>query len=300
MKCNAIRGGNQLIGFVVLNYCTKDETIQCVNSIELHIDESLYRIVIVDNASPDHSGLELQAVYQDSDIIDVVLNKQNIGFAQGNNVGIDLIESKYDCDFICVMNSDTYLVNNQFYKQIQEDYDEYHFWVLGPNVITPDGELCNPVGDEVLTIKEAKKKTISLYCQLLLNFFNVDNIIRNLLKKTNLPPNKYARESYYTNVKLHGCCLVFSKQFVDKYHGFNPNTFLYLEEDLLYITMMTEKRNTLYSPNVVIYHMEDAATDKIASGRKKRRFIIKNHIRSMKAINKYLQNNQNNPLESER
>ena len=46
-------------GFVILNYRTMDETMDCVKSIDEHIREA-HEIVIVDNASPDGSGEKLR------------------------------------------------------------------------------------------------------------------------------------------------------------------------------------------------------------------------------------------------
>ena len=58
-------------GFVILNYRTMDETMDCVKSIDEHIREA-HEIVIVDNASPDGSGEKLRQVYDGRDDIKVI------------------------------------------------------------------------------------------------------------------------------------------------------------------------------------------------------------------------------------
>ena len=47
------------IVFVVLHYLTIDDTIECVNSIKEKCKKGNFRIVIVDNASPNNSKNEL-------------------------------------------------------------------------------------------------------------------------------------------------------------------------------------------------------------------------------------------------
>ena len=87
------------------------------------------------------------------------------------------------------------------------------------------------------------------------------------------------------NYKLHGCCLIFSREYIDKFNGLNPNTFLYMEEDILFVRLRNNKLISLYSPDLWLTHLEDAATDKMMkSGKKKRRFIYKNHIKSYNAL----------------
>lgn len=46
-------------------------------------------IVIVDNASANGTGRELQQLYQGAENIYVILNPENLGFARGNNVGFE-------------------------------------------------------------------------------------------------------------------------------------------------------------------------------------------------------------------
>lgn len=275
------------IGFVILNYNTLDETLKCVSSIRERLDCNNYIIIIVDNNSFDSSGEKLISEYKFDDDIEVIRNKKNLGFASGNNIGYRVAKRKYNCQFICVLNSDTYLVQDDFFLCILDNYDKYGFSVLGPDIITPDGKKCNPVGNHIITYSESKKKIISLRIQILLNYFNLDEVIRSKISKRKKNDN-YSRNEYYINVKLHGCCLIFSPKFIQKYDGFDEGTFLYLEEDLLFTHMMTDKQKTLYSPNVKIYHMEDAASNKLVKGRKKRRFVLTHHLQSMKVIKDYL------------
>lgn len=287
---------NCLIGFVILHYRSKEDTIKCVNSIRQRVDAQRYKIVIVDNASPDGSGNELKLLYADETDISVHINNTNLGFASGNNVGFKIAKYEYRCDFICMTNSDTYLIQDDFFNQIILDYQEYQYYVLGPYVVNQDIEAhCNPMGTHLISYKESVKKIRSLQWQLLFNRVGVDEFLRKVKCKivhSNVSQLDY--KQYHIDAKLHGCCLIFSPLFVHKYDGLIEGTFLYLEEELLYIQMMNENQKMLYSPNVRIFHSEDASTDKIAHGRKKRRFILVNHLHSMERIRDYLFNLSDN------
>ena len=89
-------------GFVILNYRTMDETMDCVKSIDEHIREA-HEIVIVDNASPDGSGEKLRQVYDGRGDIKVIINADNLGYACGNNAGIK--QARLDgCRYVVVLN----------------------------------------------------------------------------------------------------------------------------------------------------------------------------------------------------
>lgn len=70
------------IVFVILHYLAIDETYKSVDSIEKKIDTDMYKIVIVDNASPDKSGALLKEHYKNDDHVEVLLNQENLGFAR--------------------------------------------------------------------------------------------------------------------------------------------------------------------------------------------------------------------------
>lgn len=88
------------IVFVILHYMTPEYTKKCVESIQCRLDTKKYKIIIVDNASPDKSGQMLATLYKSSEDVDVVLLEENCGFAKGNNIGIKLSCEKYNPKFV--------------------------------------------------------------------------------------------------------------------------------------------------------------------------------------------------------
>ena len=78
-------------GFVILNYRTMDETMDCVKSIDEHIREA-HEIVIVDNASPDGSGEKLRQVYDGRGDIKVIINADNLEERVTNRMATQRVE----------------------------------------------------------------------------------------------------------------------------------------------------------------------------------------------------------------
>ena len=106
------------IAFVILNYCTFSDTVECINSVKDKIDADDYEIVIVDNASPDGSGQQLRERYKGVSKITILHNESNLGYACGNNVGFRYAKNVLDCNFIVILNSDVLLLSANFFRML--------------------------------------------------------------------------------------------------------------------------------------------------------------------------------------
>lgn len=281
--------------FVILHYCTIDDTLRCINSIKDNCRNSNYSIVVVDNASPNQSGSILYNKYENDSEVHVLINSDNLGFANGNNVGFKYAKEKLEADYIILCNNDTYLVQNNFINLIEEEYNVSKFAVLGPKIILKDNSI-NEVRENIVTIRQLKKEIRNKTIIYLLSIFYIDNIynffklfIRNLLIKIKLKKvsntdtnNVNIRQE---NIVLHGCFLIFSKNYIDLFDGIDDRTFLYLEEDLLAIRLKKYQLKSVYSPKLVICHDEDGATNSfLSNNRKKNIFVSKNWLKSSKIV----------------
>lgn len=253
------------ICFVVLHYIAIDYTQKCIESIKNNIDTELYKIIVIDNASPNNSIKELINMYQKDSKIIIKGSKENLGFAKGNNLGIN-IAKEYKPKFIAVLNNDIILLEKQLYNKLEEDYLETNFAVLGPMIYTADGRCdINPIGTNKRT-KEWIEGFLRHNKRLLfLSKFNLDIIFQQLLRvyySFRKKENKNLKDFIYkkTNVELHGCFLVFSDMYFKYFDGFEPRTFMYFEEVILYHSLLNNNLISLYDPYIGVYHAEEAAT----------------------------------------
>ncbi len=90
------------IAIVVLNWNGKQDTLECIESIQ-KLQYSNYQTIVVDNDSSDDSVAAIRAKFPE---FTVLQNDRNLGFAGGNNVGIRHA-LKSDAEFILVLNNDT-------------------------------------------------------------------------------------------------------------------------------------------------------------------------------------------------
>lgn len=148
--------------FLILHYNEIELTKKAVKSI-LDMNSICMgdrEIVIVDNCSPNNTGVEIVNTYgaqagndkepkdyrvvlsgDDSSKVNlhIILNTENGGFSKGNNVGYTYIKNHIDCDFIVALNNDITFPQKDFVKILYEVYEkeENGFYLAGPDVYTP-------------------------------------------------------------------------------------------------------------------------------------------------------------------
>lgn len=57
----------------------------------------------------------MEEKYHMDDKVLVLKLTSNLGFAKGNNVGYKYAVKELKCDFICILNNDTLLVQDDFF-----------------------------------------------------------------------------------------------------------------------------------------------------------------------------------------
>lgn len=263
------------IACVILHYNTINDTIKCVNSILNCKTQNDVNIVIVDNFSNNESGKTLADKYKGNIKIKVILNKSNLGFSSGNNVGFKYAKYDLKSDIIILFNNDTFIISNDFFEEIVNSYRKNYCAVIGPKIILKDGKY-NPINLNDITV-ERVKKDIKYYKKILkLIKFNMykpyfiakrikDKII--FTKKNKL--NNSVDEEFH-NIILHGCCLIFTPIYVKKFDGLDEKTFMYAEEELLLIKLKNNKMQNYYNPNLIIGHSEYSASNTIPNANYKR------------------------------
>jgi GT2 family glycosyltransferase len=90
------------ITIIILNWNGKEDTLECLESVR-NIDYPNYDIIVVDNGSTDGSLAEIRK--QDSEV-NILETGKNLGFAEGNNVGLRFALAK-GAEFVFLLNNDT-------------------------------------------------------------------------------------------------------------------------------------------------------------------------------------------------
>ncbi len=269
--------------FVILHYRTSNDTIECIKSIQKL--EGDYKIVIVDNASQNGSIERIEALFANNDEIVIIKNTKNLGFAAGNNIGYAYARTQIKANMIAVLNNDIVIKQKDFINRIFELYRNSQFHIAGPDIVSlVDGHHQSPVVEKINSISKANKE---LFKYRILRIINKIGLYELMTRQPKKELNKISVADpmrYQENVILHGSFVIFSPMYVSEEEcAFRPDTFMYMEEPILYEYCMLKNYKTVFDPSIVIYHKEDSSTNSLYNAAyAKREFVFKNMIRSLK------------------
>lgn len=281
------------IAYVILHYLTADETIACIDSLLSHALAEQDAIIIVDNHSGNGSIEQVERHFAAQNCLHVLKLDQNLGFARGNNAGFQYAKQQLQADFIVLLNNDTEINQPNFRDQLLESYRQDPFDVLGPDIVTLDGQHQNPKALAGYNTAALNQKIARVRRDLFLNRTRLYQLLIWLDRRKSsarpekgeggrpaTPPPAKAR-----NVVLHGSCLIFAPDYVRRYNGLFSQTFLYCEEEILWQIAQVEKLRLVYQPALQILHKEDRSTK--ASHRstiQRRTFKLTHELHSLQAL----------------
>lgn len=121
---------NPKVGIVILNYNGQVDTMNCLQSI-LKTTYANFITIVIDNGSIE-SPLNLITTKYPS--VTVIQNKQNLGFAEGSNIGI-LEALKQKCEFILLLNNDTEIDKDLIQEFIQASFAKPLGAIFGPKIL---------------------------------------------------------------------------------------------------------------------------------------------------------------------
>jgi GT2 family glycosyltransferase len=120
------------VWIVVLNWNRPQDTVRCVSSLR-QLDYPAYRILIVDNGSTDESV----GVFRELSDIDLLVNDHNLGFAAGNNRGIEYA-MEHEADYILLLNNDTTVSSSMLSTLVEAAESDPRIGIAGPIIYYAD------------------------------------------------------------------------------------------------------------------------------------------------------------------
>lgn len=124
------------ISVVVLTYNNLDLTKACLDSLIRWSDYPNLEILVVDNASTDGSPDYLREFESKYSHVRLLLNKENLGFSAGNNVGLKAATG----DYLVMLNNDTVVTPGWLLTMLRHLQSDPSVGLIGP--------VTNNIGNE--------------------------------------------------------------------------------------------------------------------------------------------------------
>ena len=133
------------LGIVIVNWNTRDFLRRCLQTVFASEGDFSCRVVVVDNASDDESAA---MVGRDFSNVDLIENRENVGYPRGNNIGLRHLGYQGARDvaeaaprYALLLNPDTEVPPDALYQMIKFMDSRPDIGAAGPKLILKDGSL---------------------------------------------------------------------------------------------------------------------------------------------------------------
>lgn len=212
---------DNLVSIVLLNYNAGELLSDCIESI-FKTNYDNYEVILVDNASTDASYKKCKEKFNEIHLIE---NKKNLGYCEGNNVGIREAKGQY----VAILNPDTKVESN-WLDELVTAYKKHGDALYQPKILAFENKIFETAGNMLQIFGFGYPKGRG---ELDSNQYDV--------------PGKIGYAS--------GACLFTSMKVLNKIGYFDP--FLFLYHDDLELGWRAAQRGiqSLYVPTTIIYHL---------------------------------------------
>lgn len=236
------------VSVIIVNYHSAGQVIECINSIFEKTKGIAVEIIVVDNASGDEDVSILKDTFGKN--ITLIVSKENLGFGKANNLGAASASGKY----LFLLNPDTILVNNAI--SILWNYMENNpkCGVSGGNLYAPGmmpaPSYCLKFDDLETERKNASWKQI--VGDKIKQKFNAKFGSKEVLYKDTFNHDGKIRKVAY----IFGADMMLPKTLFDGVGGFDPDFFMYAEEEELSWRITQKGYSIMSIPDAQIIHLE--------------------------------------------
>jgi len=253
---------NKSLSIIIPTWNTAKVTKKCIQSIQKHLKDFSYEIIIIDNSSADNT-VEVLSKIKD---LKLIKNKENLGFAKANNQAVKIAEG----EVLFFLNSDMELIDDSLIKMFQYLQSHSNIGAIGPQFLninlTPQSSVF-------------PKQNIS-------NAFK-EFWLGQKDKYLKYSPDLSRPSSVWS---ISGGALMIKKDFFKKIGSWNEKYFFYFEDLDLCRTIHQINKEIVFYPECKIIHHHGASGKSLADDNNQWRRLIPSSIKYHGKINHYLIN----------
>ena len=221
------------VSIIILNYNKKDLLLKCVQSVLDLTKYPSYEIVVTDNGSIDGSVKEIKKVFGDTVKLKVVALSQNLGYAEGNNIGYLNVSkaSKY----VVILNNDVTIDRENWLRTLVDYLEKYKdVGVAQPLIVDSNNDQAKISGFNMNVFGE---------------FFGIKILDQ---------PDMNTRGDFTECFSVLGAAFITRKELIEKIGLFNCRFFLNYEDADFCWRLRLFGSNVVVFPSSRVRHMNGA------------------------------------------
>ena len=185
------------VSIIIVNYNTFKLTCACIRSVIEKTGSLEHEIILIDNASAEVAPQQFLANFPSIKLIE---NTENIGFAKANNQGIKLAKA----DFILLLNSDTYFIENSLDKMLRFIKSRSTIGIVSPILAFPNGK------------KQHSAQRFPSIGIVLFELFRIQKLMPSSIAEKVLLGSFFDHEKSISVDWVWGTCFLIRKEIINK------------------------------------------------------------------------------------
>lgn len=267
-------------GIIILNYNNWEDTVNCIESVEKY-NTALVKYIVVDNGSNRCGTVEeLEKYFQcrfkgqynrieetDSQHekslsrMTLIVSETNDGYAQGNNKGLNFVLEDEEIEYVMMLNNDILFVEDIIPDLIKRQQTIADCAIISPILYKKD----------LTSIDYNCARKNHTEWELILTYLLLYKDFCGCLSKYKKQRLLLQREQALMNLSFFdielpsGSCMLVKKETMQRIGCFDPNTFLYYEENILFKKVCKIGMKNYIVPSVKCIHLGASSTSKSSS-----------------------------------
>ena len=219
------------VGIILLNWNGYQDTYDCLKSLE-SLSYPNFKVYVVDNLSSDDSYARLLEDHHNGEFkipVDLIQSGGNLGFAGGNNIGI---QAAYESglEYIWLLNNDTVVDPYALTSLVIEMEKDQKIGIIGSKIYYYNTNLIWFAGGEV----------------------------NEWFGSVNHPGLREKDEGQFNQLRevdfITGCSLLLRKELIETVGYMREDYFLYYEETDWNVRARQTGWKIVYCPQSIVYH----------------------------------------------
>ena len=222
------------LAIIIVSYNSRSDLENALRSLTTPPPTVTHEIVVVDNASTDSTPAWVRERWPH---IRLIASESNLGFAQGNNLGVRSTSS----DLVLFVNPDAIVTAGAVDRLVSILESQPEVSVVGPRIVDGRGRAELSFGAMISPWAEFRQK------------FLVRGNDRGFAPITALV-DRMTRRTHQVDW-VSGACLLIRRTDLDDVGGFDPRFFMYAEDVDLCAAVRARGRFVLFSAEPEVVHL---------------------------------------------
>ena len=236
------------VSIILVDYNGESETRECLASLKrIKKNSFTFSVVVVDNGSKETLTIPEEKMPKNTVI---VRSDANLGFTNGNNLGIRYAVEHFQPDFLLLLNNDTTVDEWFLEKMLACAATNEQVGIVTPKIFFSSGREFHTE-----SYSAQQKGSIFWYTGGSIDWKNLDAFHRGVDEFDYGQADTTSESDFAT-----GCCMLIPWKILEKVGLFNKKYFLYLEDVDLSLRIHQHGYRILSCPESKIWHKNAGST----------------------------------------